>query len=221
LGGGDAILVESDRDRGQAVAGFSLVLDPLDRVRGHGRGPAELPRGSQRPKVNLGWHSDFQVSLLGRQLLEWPALSDGAVLSARSKAGLWPARWWVIAFVVAELCATATLQPAASATKTRSRGRSLLMIASAGCGRGDRNAARALPRADGRTRTGAVATPGIHSSEGGSGSARVGHRSGSSFPVPRPAPCRFSALLRQRGPVTRRRQKSWEDGAGERLSVPR
>jgi hypothetical protein len=88
--------------------------------------------------------------LLGRQLLEWPAFSEGAVFSARSTTGWWPARWWVIAFVVAELCATATLQPAASATDTRSRGRSLLMIASAGCWRGDRNAARALPRAGGR-----------------------------------------------------------------------
>jgi len=47
------------------------------------------------------------------------------------------------------------------------------MIASAGCGRGDRNAARALPRVGGHRRTGAVATPGIQSSDGGSGSARV------------------------------------------------
>src|SRR5438876_3628659 len=41
LGGGDAIGVQSVRDRGQAVAGFSLASDPLDRVRGHGRGAAE------------------------------------------------------------------------------------------------------------------------------------------------------------------------------------
>ncbi len=41
LCGGDAIGVESVRDRGQAVAGCSLAPDPLDRVRGHARGPAE------------------------------------------------------------------------------------------------------------------------------------------------------------------------------------
>src|SRR5216683_2713958 len=41
LGGGDAIGVESVRDRGQALAGCSLAPDSLDRVRGHGRGAAE------------------------------------------------------------------------------------------------------------------------------------------------------------------------------------
>jgi len=41
LCGGDAIGVESVRDRGQAVAGCSLAPDPLDRVRGHARRPAE------------------------------------------------------------------------------------------------------------------------------------------------------------------------------------
>src|SRR6266516_2600392 len=41
LGGGDAIGVESIRDRGQALAGCPLAPDPLDRVRGHLRRPAE------------------------------------------------------------------------------------------------------------------------------------------------------------------------------------
>src|SRR6266516_3890572 len=38
---GDAIGVQSVRDRGQALPGGSLAPDPLARVRGHARGPAE------------------------------------------------------------------------------------------------------------------------------------------------------------------------------------
>src|SRR6266566_1230431 len=41
LGGGDAIGVESARDRGQALAGRPLAPDPLERVLGHLRRPAE------------------------------------------------------------------------------------------------------------------------------------------------------------------------------------
>src|SRR5207245_9051610 len=41
LGGGDAIGVESVRDRGQALAGCPLAPDPLERVLGHLRRPAE------------------------------------------------------------------------------------------------------------------------------------------------------------------------------------
>src|SRR6266516_5433166 len=41
LGGGDAIGVESVRDRGQALAGRPFAPDPLERVLGHLRRPAE------------------------------------------------------------------------------------------------------------------------------------------------------------------------------------
>src|SRR6266567_1002416 len=41
LGGGYALGVESVRDRGQALAGCPLAPDPLDRVLGHLRRPAE------------------------------------------------------------------------------------------------------------------------------------------------------------------------------------
>src|SRR6266566_6841068 len=52
LGGGDAIGVESVRDRGQALAGCPLAPDPPERVLGHLRRPTEpdalRARGGER-----------------------------------------------------------------------------------------------------------------------------------------------------------------------------
>ena len=41
MGCGDAVGVQSVRDRGEALAGGSLVPDPLERVGGDRRRPAE------------------------------------------------------------------------------------------------------------------------------------------------------------------------------------
>jgi hypothetical protein len=50
-GGGDAVGVESVRDRGQALAGCPFALDPLDRVGGRLRRPAEPGRPARKLEV--------------------------------------------------------------------------------------------------------------------------------------------------------------------------